>query len=168
MSDSVAPPSSQSGSGAPALPSALEDIVTGFADAPREIVLPMLVEYADVVPPLPPALVEHPELMEQVVECQTPFFLYASLAAGGTVDIAFEAPREAPTTRAFAGILYEGLAGLTPAEILAVPDDFYLRMGLGGVISPLRLRGMSAILGRLKHRVAALSASATSVDSGAA
>lgn len=156
--DSVAAPSSQSPAGAPGLPAALEEIVAGFADAPREIVLPMLVEYADVVPPLPAELAEHPELMERVVECQTPFFLHASLADDGTVTIAFEAPREAPTTRAFAGILYEGLAGLTPAQIKAVPDDFYLRMGLGSVISPLRLRGMSAILGRLKHRVALLSA----------
>jgi cysteine desulfuration protein SufE len=137
----------------PQLPSQLAEIVAAFTDAPRDLVLPMLVEYADAVPPLPAELADHPELMERVVECQTPFFVRAELAADGTVQMVFDAPPEAPTTRAFAGILLEGLNGLPASEVLAVPDDFYQRMGLTGVISPLRLQGMSAILGRLKRQV---------------
>jgi cysteine desulfuration protein SufE len=142
----------------PQLPPKLAEIVDGFADAPRDLVLPMLVEYADAVPPLPPELADHPELFERVVECQTPFFVRAELTPDGIVQMTFDAPPEAPTTRAFAGILLEGLTGLTPAEVLAVPDDFYQGMGLGGVISPLRLQGMSAILGRLKRQVGRLAA----------
>ena len=65
----------------------------------------------------------------------------------------FDCPPEAPTTRAFAGILAEGLAGRRAPEILAVPDDLYARMGLATAISPLRIRGGTAILGRLKRQI---------------
>jgi len=34
-----------------------------------------------------------------------------------------------------------------------VPDDLYAQMGLGQAISPLRIRGGSAILSRLKRQV---------------
>src|SRR3546814_6830840 len=62
----------------------------------------------------------------------------------------FSAPPQAPTTRGFASILYQGLNGAGADEILAVPGDFYTRLGLESAISPLRLRGMSAMLSRIK------------------
>jgi cysteine desulfuration protein SufE len=96
--------------------------------------------------------------MEQVPECQTPFFLKAIVRPDDTVLTHFDCPPEAPTTRAFAGILAEGLAGATAAEVLAVPDDLYARMGLAQAISPLRVRGGTAILARLKRQVASLKA----------
>ena len=132
---------------------ALQEVVDGFREAPRGLVLELLLEYADAVPPLPPHLADHPELLERVPECQTSFFLKAEVGADGRTTLWFDAPPEAPTTRAFAGILAAGLDGATAEEVLAVPDDFYLAMGLGEVISPLRLRGMAAILGRLKRQV---------------
>lgn len=158
---SLSPEPGTGGSAVPAgapLPPALAEIVDSFADATPDLVLPLLIEFADAVPPLPAELADHPELMERVVECQTPFFLHTSVDDAGHVQLAFDAPPEAPTTRAFAGILVEGLAGLTPAEVLAVPDDFFQRMRLAQVISPLRMRGMSAIVARLKRQVAALAA----------
>ena len=42
----------------------------------------------------------------------------------------------------FAGILHEGLDGLTVDEVLAVPEDAPYRFSLGEAVSPLRLRGM--------------------------
>jgi cysteine desulfuration protein SufE len=136
-----------------ALPAALQEVVDGFREAPRSLVLEMLLEYADAVEPLPAHLADHPELLERVPECQTSFFLRAEVDEHDRTTLWFEAPPEAPTTRAFAGILAAGLNGASADEVLAVPDDFYLTMGLGDVISPLRLRGMSAILGRLKRQV---------------
>jgi cysteine desulfuration protein SufE len=134
------------------MPPKLAEIVDEFVTAPRELVLEMLLEFSDAVPPLPPELSGH-EGMEQVPECQTAFFLRAEVRPDDTVTTYFDCPPEAPTTRAFAGILAEGLAGASSAEVLAVPDDLYTRMGLAQSISPLRVRGGTAVLGRLKRQV---------------
>ncbi|MDO3705508.1 SufE family protein [Micromonospora sp. C28SCA-DRY-2] len=134
------------------MPARLAEIVEEFAAAPRDVVLEMLLEYADVIPPLPPDAADR-EGMEQVPECQTAFFLRARVTPEGTVETLFDCPPEAPTTRAFAGILAEGLAGAKPDQVLAVPDDLYQRMGLAQAISPLRVRGGTAILARLKRQV---------------
>lgn len=134
------------------MPARLHEIVEEFASAPRDIVLELLLEFSDAVPPLPPELSGH-EGMEQVPECQTQFFLKADVRADRTVEAWFDCPPEAPTTRAFAGILAEGLAEASAAQVLAIPDDLYQRMGLAQVISPLRVRGSTAVLGRLKRQV---------------
>jgi cysteine desulfuration protein SufE len=134
------------------MPAKLAEIVDEFASAPREVVLEMLLEFSDEVPPLPAEFAGH-EGMEQVPECQTQFFLKVEVQPDDTVATYFDCPPEAPTTRAFAGILAEGLAGATTGQILAVPDDLYAKMGLAGAISPLRIRGGTAILGRLKRQV---------------
>ena len=135
-----------------AMPARLAEIVDEFAAAPRDVVLEMLLEYADVIPQLPQDAPER-EGMEQVPECQTAFFLRARVTPEKTVETIFDCPPEAPTTRAFAGILAEGLTGATAEEVLAVPDDLYQRMGLAQAISPLRVRGGTAILARLKRQV---------------
>ena len=99
------------------------------------------------------ATLSNRESLEQVHECQTPFFLATKVDDEGAVHLFFDAPAESPTVRGFAGILREGLEGAHWREVLAVPPDFYSRMGLDTVVSPLRLRGMGAILARLKRQV---------------
>ena len=69
------------------------------------------------------------------------------------VRLFFSAPPEAPTTRGFASILAAGLDHQSADDILAVPDDFYTELGLAALISPLRLRGMSAMLTRIKRHL---------------
>ncbi len=94
--------------------------------------------------------------MEPVTECQSPLFLHIDADDRTHVRLYFSAPAEAPTTRGFAAILAAGLDGQPASDILAVPDDFYSDLGLAALISPLRLRGMSAMLARIKsklHRV---------------
>lgn len=136
-----------------ATPDKLQRIVDLFAGAPKDLRLQALLEYSRKVPPLPEHLAGHREDMEQVVECQTPFFLTTDVGPDRSVQLWFDVPAEAPTTRGFAGILASGLEGVSADEILATPDDFYEAMGLAEVISGLRLRGMSAILHRLKRQV---------------
>jgi cysteine desulfuration protein SufE len=135
------------------VPTPLQEIVDTFASAPKMLRLQLLLEYAGKVPPLPPELAEARERLERVHECQTPLFVGSEVDGDGRVSLYFDAPREAPTTRGFSGILAEGLDGQPAEALLATDDDFYLAMGLGELISPLRLRGMSGILHRLKRQV---------------
>ena len=134
-------------------PERLQRIVDLFAGAPKELRVQALLDYSRQLPPLPPSLAGNRQAMEQVPECQTPFFLATDLDDDGRVKLWFDVPAEAPTTRGFAGILAGGLDGATAEEVLATPNDFYTRMGLAEVISSLRLRGMAAILARLKRQV---------------
>jgi cysteine desulfuration protein SufE len=135
------------------MPDKLREIVDQFAAAPRELRVEALLGYARRVPALPEALAANRERLEQVHECQTPFFLATEVDEDGAVRLFFDCPPEAPTVRGFAGILREGLEGESYASVLAVPPDFYARMGLQEVVSALRLRGMGAILARLKRQI---------------
>lgn len=135
------------------LPADLREIVDLFAGGSKKIRTQGLLQYGDKVPPLPDWLEEDRDSLEQVHECQTPFFLHTEVEDDGTVHLHFDCPPEAPTVRGYAGILHAGLDGASAGEVLGVPDDFYVEMGLEEVVSPLRLRGMSAIIARMKNQV---------------
>ena len=138
------------------LPPALEEIADDFAALAVPDRLQLLLEFSRGLPPLPVRYTEHPELLQPVPECQSPIFLVTEIEGSGpdaVVHLYFSAPQEAPTTRGFAGILAEGLDGLTAEEVLAVPDDLPNRLALEEAVSLLRLRGMSGMLGRIKGQV---------------
>jgi cysteine desulfuration protein SufE len=146
------------------LPESLAEIAEDFAALSPRDRLTLLLDFSDELPELPERYQGHTELLERVDECQSPLFLVVEVegvqeapqagnAQAATVRLFFEAPPQAPTTRGFAGILHEGLDGLTVGEVLAVPDDAPYRFGLGEAVSPLRLRGMVAMLGRIKRQV---------------
>ena len=134
-----------------AMPPALAEVVSDFKAVEGQDKLAMLLEFANDLPALPADLEE--AAMEPVPECQSPLFLYVDADDRAQVRLHFSAPAEAPTTRGFAAILATGLDGQSAADILAVPDDFYSDLGLAALISPLRLRGMSAMLARIKNRL---------------
>ena len=134
------------------LPAKLQGIVDQFAAAPRELRLQALLGYSRRVPEPPRHLIDS-AAFEEVPECQTPFALATEVDPGGAVHLHFDAPAEAPTVRGFAGILREGLEGASVEEIQRVPLDFYMDMGLVELVTPLRLRGMEAILARIKSRL---------------
>jgi len=135
------------------MPAPLAEVVSEFGEVAGQDKLKLLLEFADDLPPLPAGLEE--AAMEPVPECQSPLFLHVDAADRQQVRLYFSAPAEAPTTRGFASILATGLDGQPAEDILAVPDDFYTDLGLAALISPLRLRGMSAMLTRIKRRVRA-------------
>jgi cysteine desulfuration protein SufE len=135
------------------LPASLAEIVDLFASSPPRDRLELLLEYSQQVPPLPERLREHPERLEPVPECQSPLFVAAEVDDERRVNLFMDAPQESPTTRGFAGILHAGLDGLTADEVLATPGEFSSQLGLDDVVSPLRLRGLAAMLARIKRRV---------------
>ncbi|HTM84668.1 MAG TPA: SufE family protein [Mycobacterium sp.] len=135
------------------MPAALAEVVSDFQEMAGQDKLRLLLEFANELPPLPSHLEE--AAMEPVPECQSPLFLDVDASDPDQVRLFFSAPAEAPTTRGFAAILAAGLDGQASADILAVPDDFYAELGLAALISPLRLRGMSAMLTRIKRRLRA-------------
>ncbi|NUL47201.1 SufE family protein [Cellulosimicrobium funkei] len=152
------------------VPAKLQEIIDDFQAVPDAEKLELLLEFSEELPALPPRYDGHLDEMEQVVECQTPLFLALELepapeAPAGTaghdvgpspdplVRLFVSAPPEAPTTRGFASVLSQGLDGLPASEVLAVPEDLAGRLGLQKSLTPLRLRGMSALLGRIKRNV---------------
>ena len=147
--------------GATPLPESLQEIADDFADLAAPQRLELLLEFSEGLPELPERYAGRLGEMEQVHECQSPLFLAvevgdspADAAEKRPVHLFFSAPPEAPTTRGFAGILHEGLDGLTVDEVLAVPDDAPYRFSLGEAVSPLRLRGMVGMLSRIKRQTA--------------
>ena len=143
------------------LPEPLAQLVDDFHSVGPQDRLQILLELSDGLPGLPDRYAGRLDQMEQVHECQSPLFLAVEVepAADGqasedrVVRLYFDAPPEAPTTRGFAGILHEGLDGRSVAEVLDVPDDAPFRFGLSEAVSPLRMRGMVAMLARIKRQV---------------
>lgn len=135
------------------LPAKLAEIRTEFLDLAVRERLQLLLEFSRDLPELPEQYRDHPDLLERVEECQSPIFIFVEVDDDRVVHLYATAPPEAPTTRGFASILAHGLAGLTAEEVLAVPDDYPNTIGLTEAVSPLRIRGMTALLGRTKRQI---------------
>ncbi|NJN97364.1 MAG: SufE family protein [Anaerolineales bacterium] len=132
-----------------AIPPRLQEIVEEFGEAEGQEKLELLLEYSEQMPPLPDWLNKETN-MDQVHECMTPVFVHAEQENGG-MTFYFDIPAESPTVRGYAAILGQGLYGVPPEQIVAIPSDFYLQMGLHKVLSQQRLRGITAILAYLKR-----------------
>ena len=138
------------------VPGPLAEIRDDFLSFSEKDRLQLLLEFSNELPALPDHYAEHPELLERVEECQSPVYLFVDVA-DNVVHVHATAPAEAPTTRGFASILVQGVTGLAPDAVLAIPDDFPLQLGLTAAVSPLRLNGMSGMLWRIKRQVSAKS-----------
>lgn len=136
-----------------ALAPALAEIRDDFLALEQPDRLQLLLEFSEELPALPERYRDHPDLFERVVECQSPVYIFVEVDDHNIVHLFATAPEESPTTRGFASILAQGLAGLTADEVLAVPDDYPQTLGLTQAVSPLRIRGMTALLGRTKRQV---------------
>jgi cysteine desulfuration protein SufE len=138
---------------APSLHPRLQEIADDFTSMPDQDRLQLLLEFSQELPALPERYAGHRDRMEPVPECQTPLFLAVEVEPDEVVHLFFDAPAEAPTTRGFASILHAGLDGLGADEVLATPAEFSSQFGLADLVSPLRLRGMAAMLARIKRQV---------------
>ncbi len=137
------------------LPESFAEIVDDFHALEQRQRLELLLEFSRELPAVPDRYAGAHELMEAVAECQSPAFVAVEVGAGldEPVQVYFDVPAEAPTTRGFASILATGMAGLSARQILAVPDDVPSRLGLTEAVSPLRLRGMAGMLARIKRQI---------------
>src|SRR5512133_4343985 len=102
-----------------AMPASLAEIAEEFSSATPQERLQLLLEFSDELPDLPERYAGQSGRLEQVHECQSPLFLLVEVdeepvddPARRVVNLHFQAPPEAPTTRGVAGILHEGLDGL--------------------------------------------------------
>lgn len=138
-----------------ALPAPLAELIDDFEAVGPKDRLQLLLELSEDLPDLPARYADQPDLLEEVHECQSPLFLAVELT-DGAIHLFFDAPREAPTTRGFAGILHTGLDGQPAQVVLDVPDDVPFKFGLAEAVSPLRMRGMVAMLSRIKRQTRAL------------
>ncbi|WP_400998893.1 SufE family protein [Agromyces sp. GXQ0307] len=136
------------------LPAALAETRDDFLSLGVKDRLTLLLDFSNELPELPERYRDHPDLLERVEECQSPVYIFVELDADGLVHMHATAPAEAPTTRGFASILAQGLDGLTPDEVLAIPADYPQSLGLNEAVSPLRVRGMSGMLARAKRQLA--------------
>lgn len=134
------------------VPDTLAEIRDGFLETPESDRLLLLLEYSDELPPVSEEVANHPEMCERVAECQSPVYIYVEVN-DDVVTMHATAPPEAPTTRGFASILVQGISGLTPEEVLAIPDDYPQSIGLTKAVSPLRIGGMTGMLMRAKKQV---------------
>ncbi|GAA3772067.1 SufE family protein [Microbacterium kribbense] len=139
----------------PHLPDALAQIRDEFLDLDEPERLQLLLEFSQELPAVPARYEGHPEMYERVSECQSPVFI-ATEVNDGIVALHATAPAEAPTTRGFASILVQGISGLPAEEVLAIPSDYAMSLGLTRAVSPLRLSGMTGMLVRAQRQVRAL------------
>lgn len=131
------------------LPLRLQEIVEDFRLCQGQEKLEYLLEFAESLPPLPEKFADRQDDIEEVHECMTPVFIYPE-RENGKIFFHFDIPPEGPTVRGYAALLQKGLGWATPQEVLNIPNEFYLQMGLQEVLTGQRLNGISAMLAHMK------------------
>ena len=127
-------------------------VVDDFQSLEPQHRLELLLDFANELPDLPDRYADHPDLLERVEECQSPVYLFVEVT-DQRVHLYLTAPKEAPTTRAFASILHSALDQQRVDDVLSFDDDFPSMLGLTELVSPLRMRGIRGMLARIKRQV---------------
>lgn len=134
-------------------PARLNAIVDEFAELDKRERLELLLEFAESLPELPARYQSERDAGEhQIHECQTPVFLWVEVTENRARLYAFVAP-ESPTVKGFVAILVEAFSGASPAQILEVNADLLQRLGLKDALGMIRMRGLTAILGRIRAEI---------------
>lgn len=131
----------------------LEQIEAEFADLEPQERLELLLDFAHGLSPLPP---DYQALkaagQNRVHECMTPVYLWVEVR-DGAVAIYADVAEEAPTVKGFVAILAEAFSGATPQEVLQTKPNLLARLGLQQALGMNRMRGLSAILHRIRAGV---------------
>jgi cysteine desulfuration protein SufE len=131
----------------------LDEIITEFGGLDFRERLELLLDFAENLPPLPADYEpERDAGLHRVAECQTPVFIWVDVLDGRVRIHAYVAP-EAPTVKGFVGVLVEAFDGSPPDQVLAAPANLLDRMGLAQALGMTRLRGLNALVHRLRKDV---------------
>lgn len=134
-------------------PNKLEELKRQFDELDVRDRLEMLLDYSDELADLPESYRAQRDAGEnRVHECQTPVYMWIEVAEG-RVQIYADVPREAPTVRGFISFLVAAFSGATPADVLAVKPTLLTELGLVGALGMVRIRGLHAVLHRIKSEV---------------
>ena len=130
------------------MPASVAEVVSDFADVTGRDKLALLLEFANELPPAS----QGPRggvAMEPVAGMPVAAVPARHAADPDHVRLHFSGAPEAPDHLRFRLDPGHRPDGQSAAVSLAVPDDFYADPGLAALISPLRLRGMAAMLTRI-------------------
>ena len=131
----------------------LEELKQEFDELDVRDRLETLLEFSDELPELPQRYRSQRDAGEnRVHECQTPVYMWVEVVEG-RVEIYADVPRDSPTVRGFISLLIDALFGAAPAEVLAVKPTLLAELGLVEALGMVRMRGLHAILHRIKSEV---------------
>ncbi len=131
----------------------LEELKQEFDELDVRDRLEALFEFSEELPDLPQRYRARRDAGEnRVHECQTPVYMWVDVV-DGRVQIYADVPRESPTVRGFISLLVATLSGAAPADVLAVKPTLLTELGLVEALGMVRMRGLHAILHRIKSEV---------------
>ena len=131
----------------------LEELKQEFDELDVRERLEMLLDFSDGLPDLPESYRAQRDTGEnRVHECQTPVYMWVEVV-DGRVQIYADVPRESPTVRGFISLMVNALSGMAPADVLAVTPTLLTELGLVEALGMVRMRGLHAILHRIKSEV---------------
>jgi len=125
---------------------------------PRER-LELLIEFSDTLPDLSAQRAASPVPSEcRVKECQTAVDLWVDVV-DGHVRLEALVPRQSPTIRGLVALLIEGINGAGVDDVLQMPDDVLVPLGLADTLGMTRQRGTRGLVTAIKRRTRAAEAS---------
>ena len=131
----------------------LEELKQEFDELDVRDRLETLLDFSDGLPDLSESYRARRDAGEnRVHECQTPVYMWVEVV-NGHVEIYADVPRASPTVRGFISLLIDALSGATPADVLAVKSTLLTELGLVEALGMVRMRGLHAILQRIKSEV---------------
>ncbi|MBM3971421.1 MAG: SufE family protein [Planctomycetes bacterium] len=131
----------------------LPEWIAEFDGLDDEEKLEMLVELSDELPPTSNGRTAGSQAEScRVQECQTPVYLWVEVV-GGRVRLEADVPKKSPTVRGLVALMVQGLAGASPEEVTAIPDDVVGYLGLQKALGMQRQQGFRGVVTRIKREV---------------